>query len=309
MEAPSARWVRKGIPDNLIRIRVNKSFDLILKSWRRRAGRHSARCILAVVNNNHDAMHQLSEITSHLLQRTQIARGMRVLDIGCGNGELSRAISDLVGLQGSVVGLDGSPSAIEAARSATQQTGLQNIEYVVGDLSTLNFEANSFDCIVGRRVLMYVPSAQDVLASLAAILRPGGRMGLQEHDATMTPGRTGSWPLHDQVHRWIWEAVRREGANPNLGLALAPMLQKAGMAVQALWAQAIFAGYEMGVHYPLHEIVGFMQSRIVALGVATAEEIDVPTLGNRLEAERQSHTSTYVADMAVCVVATRSEAS
>ena len=68
---------------------------------------------------------------------------MRVLDIGCGNGELSRAISDLVGLQGSVVGLDGSPAAIEAAKSATRQTGLQNIEYVVGDLSTLNFEANS----------------------------------------------------------------------------------------------------------------------------------------------------------------------
>jgi hypothetical protein len=164
-------------------------------------------------------------------------------------------------------------------------------------------------CVSSTSVAATVPSVQDVLANLAAILRPGGRMGLQEHDATVTPGRTGSWPLHDQVHRWIWEAVRREGANPNLGLALAPMLQKVGMTVQALWAQAIFAGYEMGMHHPLHEIVGFMQSRIVALGVATAEEMDVPTLSNRLEAERQGHTSTYIADMAVCVVATRSEAS
>lgn len=252
-------------------------------------------------------MHQLSQITTHLLQQTQIEKGMRVLDIGCGNGELSRAVSELVGLGGRVVGIDGSSSAIEAARSATQPTGVQNIDYVVGNLSTLNFEANSFDCIVGRRVLMYVPNAQDVLAGLAAILRPGGRMGLQEHDATMTPGRTGSWPLHDQVHRWVWETVRREGANPHLGLALAPMLQKVGMAVQALWAQAIFSGYERGVHHPLHEIVGFVQSRIVEMGVATAEEMDVPTLGHRLEAERQSHSSAYVADMAVCVVAARLE--
>lgn len=261
------------------------------------------------MTDSHHAMHQLSEITAQLLQRTQIAPGMRVLDIGCGNGELSRAVAELVGPEGSVVGLDGSPTAIEAARSATQRTGLNNVEYVVRNLSALNFEANSFDCIVGRRVLMYVPSAQDVLAKLAAMLRPGGRMAFQEHDATMTPGRTGRWPVHDQVHYWIWETVRREGANPNLGLALAPMLQKVGMAVQTVWAQAIFAGYEGGVHHPLHEIVEFVQSRIVALGVTTAEEMDVPTLRHRLEAERQSHASAYVADMAVCVVATRPASS
>ncbi|RYG57301.1 MAG: class I SAM-dependent methyltransferase, partial [Alphaproteobacteria bacterium] len=134
-------------------------------------------------------------------------RRMRVLDVGCGNGELSRAVAELVGPEGNVVGLDGSPAAIEAARSETEQTGLKNIVYVVKDLSTLKFGANSFDCIVGRRVLMYVPSAQNVIADLVAILRPGGTMAFQEHDATLTPGRSGSWPLHDQVYNWIWETV------------------------------------------------------------------------------------------------------
>ncbi|RYG57302.1 MAG: hypothetical protein EON56_02720 [Alphaproteobacteria bacterium] len=90
-------------------------------------------------------------------------------------------------------------------------------------------------------------------------------------------------------------------------MALAPMLQRVGKEVQALWAQAIFAGHEGGVHQPMHEIIGFVQSRIVALGVATADEMDVPTLGHRLEAERQGHHSSYVADMAVCVVARRPE--
>ncbi|RYG57172.1 MAG: methyltransferase domain-containing protein, partial [Alphaproteobacteria bacterium] len=52
-------------------------------------------------------MHQLSGITNDLLRRAQIARGMRVLDVGCGNGELSRAVAELLGPDGNVVGLDG----------------------------------------------------------------------------------------------------------------------------------------------------------------------------------------------------------
>ena len=250
-------------------------------------------------------MGQLSEITAQLLKQADIAQGMRVLDIGCGSGELTCAVAELVGPDGQVLGLDGSSTAIEAAQSATQQAGLKNVGFLVRDLSALNLEANSFDCIVGRRVLMYLPDVQNVLAALAAVLRPGGHMAFQEHDATLTPGRLGSWPLHDQVHYWIWETVRREGANPHLGMALAPMLQTLDLSVQACWAQAIFAGYEQGVHHALHEIVGFVQSRIVAQGVASALEIDLTTLEARLEAERKSHTSAYIADMVVCVIATK----
>ena len=248
-------------------------------------------------------MQTLSDITRQLLQRAHIQPAMRVLDIGCGSGEVTRAIASLVGPLGSVVGVDGSASALVAAKAATKVTAHSNIAYVQGDLGALELATGSFDCIVGRRVLMYVPEPQGVLAQLAGLLRTGGRMALQEHDATMTPGRVGHWPLHDQVHHWLWETVRREGANPHLGLSLTPMLGAAGLDVEAVWAQAIFAGYEEGVHHRLDEIVGFVQSRIVALGVATEAEIALPTLKLRLEAERQSHTSLYAADMAVCLVA------
>nr|WP_315243498.1 methyltransferase domain-containing protein [uncultured Albidiferax sp.] len=248
-------------------------------------------------------MQTLSDITRQLLQRAHIQPAMRVLDIGCGSGEVTRAIASLVGPWGSVVGVDGSASALAAAKAATEVTNHRNIAYVLGDLGALELAAGSFDCIVGRRVLMYVPGPQGVIARLAGLLRTGGWMALQEHDATMTPGRVGHWPLHDQVHHWLWETVRREGANPHLGFSLAPMLGAVGLDVEAVWAQVVFAGYEQGVHHRLDEIVGFVQSRIVALGVATEAEIALPTLRRRLEAERQSHTSLYAADMAVCVVA------
>ena len=232
---------------------------------------------------------------------------MRVLDIGCGSGEVTRAIADLVGPIGTVVGVDGSAAALAIAESATDSTRYKNISYVLSNLSELQPELGAFDCVVGRRVLMYVPEPENVIARLISLLRPGGRIALQEHDATMTPGRTGSWPMHDKVHHWLWECVRREGANPNLGFSLAPMLSSAGLAVEALWAQAIFSGYESGVHHQPHDLVKMMQTRLVASGVVTEEEIDLPSLAARLSAERAANRSIYATDMALCVVARKSD--
>ena len=252
-------------------------------------------------------MQILSEITEQLLRRAQIAQGMRVLDIGCGSGEVTRAVGRLVGADGTVVGIDGSAAALAAAEAVRDSTVYKNISYLLGDLSELQPEMGRFDCIVGRRVLMYVPKPERVIAKLVSMLRPGGGIALQEHDITMTPGRTGSWPVHDQVHHWLWESVRREGANPRLGFSLAPMLSNAGLDVEALWAQAIFSGYEKGVHHPLHDLVRMVQPRLLASGVATEAEIDLPSLEARLAAERAAQPSSYVSDMAVCVVARRSE--
>lgn len=252
-------------------------------------------------------MQPLSEITQQLLRRAHIRRGMRVLDIGCGSGEVTRAIADLVSPIGAVVGVDGSAAALAAAESATAPTHYKNISYVLSSLPELQPELGEFDCVVGRRVLMYVPEPENVIARIISLLRPGGRIALQEHDTTMTPGRTGSWPIHDKVHHWLWESVRREGANPHLGFSLAPMLSSMDVTVEALWAQVIFSGYESGVHHQLHDLMKVMQTRLVASGVATEEEIDLPSLEARLSAERAANRSVYATDMALCVVARKSD--
>lgn len=99
--------------------------------------------------------------------------------------------------------------------------------------------------------------------------------------------------------------MKREGANPHLGFSLAPMLEKAGLAVEALWAQVIFAGHEAGIHHPFFHLVKMMQARLIASGVTTEKEIDLQTLEARLKAEREANASSYASDMAICVVAQR----
>ncbi len=250
-------------------------------------------------------MPALSEITDQLLRRSRIEPGMDVLDIGCGSGEVTRAAADLVGPSGSVVGVDGSATALSAAEAATDATRYKNVTYVHCDLSSLPPQLGVFDVIVGRRVLMYVAEPEGIVADLVSKLKLGGRIALQEHDTTMTPGRTGVWPVHDQLHAWLWESVRREGANPRMGFSLAPMLVAAGAEIQALWAQAIFSGYETGIHHNLHDLTKMLLPRLIASGVTTELEVNLPTLEARLAAEQALNKSTYVADMAVCVVAQR----
>lgn len=250
-------------------------------------------------------MQPLSEITEQLLRRARIGQGMRVLDIGCGSGEVTRAIANLVGPLGAVIGVDSSAAALTAAEAATDSTQYKNISYILYNLSELQPELGAFDCIVGRRVLMYLPEPRSVIDKLISLLRPGGRIALQEHDTTMTPGRTGRWPVHDQVHHWLWECVRREGANTNLGFSLAQMLLSAGAGVEKVWAQAIFSGYEDGFHHKLHDLVEMMKPRLLVSGVTTEEEIDLPSLETRLAAELSANRSSYASDMAICIVAYR----
>jgi hypothetical protein len=152
---------------------------------------------------------------------------------------------------------------------------------------------------------MYLQDPAAVLPRLVGLLRPGGTLALQEHDFTITPGRIGTWPLHDRVYGWIRETVRREGASLHLGLSLAHMVAAVGARVDALWAQAIFAGHERGIHHPLHEIVAAMLPRITGLGVATEAEMRPATLEARLASEREANASSYVCDVAVCVIGRR----
>ena len=76
---------------------------------------------------------RLAEDSVTLLRRAGIAPGQRVLDIGCGPGDLSLHAAELVGPQGRVVGIDASAAAIDAARTRAAKLGCGNVEFVTGN--------------------------------------------------------------------------------------------------------------------------------------------------------------------------------
>ena len=81
-----------------------------------------------------------------------IRPGMRVLNLGCGAGDVTFVAADLVGPEGSVVGVDHSPDALARARLRAGQRGLTQVQFVESDIHD-PVPGGQFDAIVERLVL------------------------------------------------------------------------------------------------------------------------------------------------------------
>src|SRR5262249_23818606 len=81
-------------------------------------------------------------------------RGMRVLDVGSGAGDVAFLAAELVGNSGEVVGVDRSEAALTAARARAAARGLRNVSFREGDPTRMTFE-RAFDAVIGRYVLQY----------------------------------------------------------------------------------------------------------------------------------------------------------
>jgi methyltransferase family protein len=235
------------------------------------------------------------DITHRLVSDAGLREGMRVLDIGCGRGEVAFLAARLVGARGEVLGIDRDDAAIDVARARARELGHANVRFEHADLGAATSELGRFDAVVGRRVLMYQPDAAACLARLADVLVPGGLIVLQEHDSTAMPICRPPMPLHQRVSAWIWETVAREGADVHMGLQLAPALVRAGFAVECVRAEATVLTPHQS--HGIGAIVRAMLERIVAAGVADAREIDIDTLDERLAAERQVSDGTCLWEM------------
>src|SRR5215470_7709263 len=90
--------------------------------------------------------------TRSMLVEAGLTTGMRVLDIGCGPGDVSLIAAELVGETGRVLGIDASSDMLEVAESRVRAAGLTHVSFLTADLRTLSLE-QSFDALIGRFIL------------------------------------------------------------------------------------------------------------------------------------------------------------
>lgn len=109
-----------------------------------------------------------------------IARGMQVLDAGCGPGRLTIPLARGVGPTGRVVALDIQPGMLERARSRTITAGLTNVEFVESGIGYSKLLDNQFDRVVLVTVLGEIPDRAAALADLFRVMKPGGILAIVE---------------------------------------------------------------------------------------------------------------------------------
>jgi SAM-dependent methyltransferase len=100
----------------------------------------------------------LQPITERLFRDAGLRRGMRVLDVGCGVGDVTCLVAQIVGSEGAVVGVDFAGTVLSTARSRAASRGLRWTRFVEADIAQVSLSDLSiqrFDAVVGRLVLMY----------------------------------------------------------------------------------------------------------------------------------------------------------
>lgn len=118
----------------------------------------------------------LGEATERMLDRAGVGTGCAVLDVAAGAGGQSLGAARRVGSEGRVVATDISPTILTYAAKQAAESGLTMVETVEADGEALGDLADgSFDAVISRLGLIYLPDQSGALAGFCRALRPGGR--------------------------------------------------------------------------------------------------------------------------------------
>jgi ubiquinone/menaquinone biosynthesis C-methylase UbiE len=110
------------------------------------------------------------ELTEEIFVRAGIGAGMRVLDVGCGAGDVSFLLARMVGPSGAVIGVDRSEEAVAMANARAQAMGLTQVSFSQSDIEDISLD-QPVDAAVGRFVLMYSAEPSKTLRRVAANVR------------------------------------------------------------------------------------------------------------------------------------------
>jgi SAM-dependent methyltransferase len=109
-----------------------------------------------------------------LVRKLGIAQGLKVLDLGCGDGTTALPAA---GLGADVLGVDIASNLVAAGNRRAQQQGLTNCRFQEGDASNLHaLKDDTFDLVVSIFGAMFAPKPFDVAKEMVRVTRPGGRI-------------------------------------------------------------------------------------------------------------------------------------
>ncbi|RKQ37663.1 demethylmenaquinone methyltransferase [Oceanobacillus halophilus] len=158
------------------------------------------------IYKNYDSMNSIISFQRHkawrkdVMKRVKVEKGTKALDVCCGTGDWSISLSEAVGDNGKVVGLDFSQNMLSIAKKKKEELQLENLELIHGNAMELPFEDNSFDYVTIGFGLRNVPDYMTVLKEMYRVVKPGGKVVCLE---TSQPTAIGFKQLYFFYFRFI----------------------------------------------------------------------------------------------------------
>lgn len=227
----------------------------------------------------------LNEATESVLRRAGLRPGMRVLDIGCGMGDVSMVAARLVGASGSVVGVDRDSEGLIRARARAASGQFANIEFRQAELPQIGGE-EVFDALIGRLVMIYFPDPAAGLGALLSHVVPGGIVAFHEPDLSRIATVPPIPSVSDNVAR-LTTVFERCGFHPRIGVSLGQVFRAAGLAPSLIGMTGMEQGGGGFCPTWLVSTVRSLGPAMVKTGVATEAEIGVDTLDQRIRQEAE----------------------
>jgi ubiquinone/menaquinone biosynthesis C-methylase UbiE len=221
------------------------------------------------------------DLTEDVLRRAGVEAGMNVLDLGCGVGDVSLLTARLVGDTGDVLGIDRAASSIDLARRRADALGATNVRFEQAQLETFD-PGRTFDAVIGRLILLYIPDPASLLRRLSQFVRPRGIMAFQEIDMSQL-SQIPSSGLFDQIRGLILGAFKAGGAELDMGAKLLATFLRAGLPRPSMIAAA---RVESGPSSPAYEYLAQVLRSLLPIvereRLASRDEIGIEMLADRL---------------------------
>lgn len=244
----------------------------------------------------------LNPLTELLFRRAGITSGMKVLDIGCGVGDVSLLAARLVGPQGRVTSVDIDPQALATLESRAAAEGISTIECVRADIH--DWKPNrQFDAVVGRHILIHTRDPLAVLRDCAALLHERGLAAFHEYDFSVAHRGWPPTPLRDRV-MLVFDRFFDHATCSNIGSRLWNLLLAAGFETPDCRAEYAISGGPDSVYYEwIAESFRSIHPRAIAAGIIAEGEFDLDTLERRLREEAAADNSCIPAPAMVAAFA------
>jgi SAM-dependent methyltransferase len=169
---------------------------------------------------------------SYLYRRTGLTRAARILEVGCGTGEITQELARRT--KARITAVDVDDSMVEHVRER-----VPSAEMVSADAACLEFPDGSFDAAVCHFTLMWCAEPGAVVREMARVVRKSGHIvALSEPDY----GGAIEYPNCAGHLRLIGEGLRNRGADPEIGRKLGHLFSQASLETQTGLASTVWTG-------------------------------------------------------------------